>query len=105
MESDMCAWVLSMSVKKFFRMVLYIIQVRQLVWTHSPDREKLFLNGQLRYQWLEASVGSNVKKYIKHNVLEQGANQVWRLFDIDDIWYSEETERWVYDWSQGSSPL
>ena len=57
MESDICALVLSMSVK-FFRMVLYIIQVRQIVWTHSPDREKLFLNGQLRYQWLEASVGS-----------------------------------------------
>ena len=75
------------------------------MWTHSPDREKLFLNGQLQYQWLEASVGSNFKKHIKQNLLVQGDNQVWRLFDIDDIWYSEEIERWVYDWSEGTSPL
>ena len=29
------------------------------------------------------------------NPLAQGANKVWRLFSIDDIWYNEEEERWV----------
>ena len=46
--------------------------------------KKLFLNGQLRYQWLEAGGGDGkFKKISCGNHLAQGANKVWRLFSID----------------------
>ena len=73
------------------------------MWTHNADREQIFLNGSLRYQWLEASTGSlKLGKTSRRTCLAQGPNHEWRLFSVDDISYDEEEDRWIYQWSQGT---
>ncbi len=72
-------------------------------WTHSPNRERIFVDGGLRLQWLE--VGGRVKGTFKKahvSLLAQGPNREWRLFDIDDIEWDWEYDGWMFNWEDGT---
>ena len=73
--------------------------------THSRDRESIYANTSLMFEWLEA--GGDSKQITTQNPpaaspLTQGPNQEWRLFFIDDLDYDHEEDTWIRDWSKGA---